>query len=112
MSRRPDYLYIEDIKERCRDILQATENLTFAEFENNYILATAVCRWFEIIGEASSQMSKESRDRNKQIPWREIIGMRNFLIHAYHNLDLMMVWDAIKNDLPVLLEEMDKFVTI
>ena len=109
MSRRPDYLYIEDIKDRCIDILNETEDLTFKDFENNYLLTTAVCRWLEIIGEASNQMSKESRDRNKQIPWRDIIGMRNILIHVYHNLDLMMVWDAVKNDIPVLLKEIENF---
>ena len=77
MSSRPDFLYVEDIKESCRQILKATQGLSFEEFEKNYILALAVCRLFESIGEASNQMSDEARTRNKHIPWRKIIGMRN-----------------------------------
>jgi uncharacterized protein with HEPN domain len=56
----------------------------------------------EIIGEAAARMGKETKDRNPQVPWAQIIAMRNRLVHLYFEIDLDQVWKAITEDLPPL----------
>jgi len=65
----------------------------------------AVLRQLEIIGEATKQISEESRRKNPHIPWRSIAGMRDKLIHAYFKVDLKEVWRTARNDLPTLKTE-------
>jgi uncharacterized protein with HEPN domain len=87
----------------------AREALTFAAEETRETLARhrpmllALVKEIEIIGEAVSRLSTEFRGQHPQIPWRDIIDMRNHLIHAYFNIDVDLVWGTIRDDLPSLL---------
>ena len=107
MPKRPDYLFFSDIRQFCHDIVGATSDLSFEEFEKNYVLTTAVCKWLENIGEAANQLSKESKSRYKEIPWRQMIGMRNILVHVYHDYDLQLVFNVCKNEIPNLLQQIE-----
>lgn len=62
----------------------------------------------EIIGEAAAKISNESREELPQIPWLNIIGMRNRLIHAYFDINLDILWKTIKEDLPPLISELQQ----
>ncbi len=70
------------------------------------MLSSAVIKKFEIIGEASARLSDEFRNTHVDIPWKEIIGMRNILIHDYFGTDLGGVWTSIKEDLPKLRDRL------
>ncbi|HLE14654.1 MAG TPA: HepT-like ribonuclease domain-containing protein [Anaerolineales bacterium] len=61
-------------------------------------------RQLEIIGEASRNLSDEFREDNPEIPWSQIIGMRNRIVHAYFNVDLEITWGIVTMDLPILKE--------
>jgi len=63
-----------------------------------------VIRQLEIIGEASRNLSDEFREDNPEIPWSQIIGMRNRIVHAYFNVDLEITWGIVTMDLPILKE--------
>ena len=63
-----------------------------------------------IIGEAANMLTKEFRDIHQEIPWRQIIDMRNVLVHGYHNTSPLFVWETYTNDLPVLLQQVDKYI--
>ena len=65
----------------------------------------AIVRCMEIIGEAANQLSPETRELMAAVPWRGIISMRNRLVHAYFDINLDIVWEGVRNDLPALLEE-------
>ena len=65
------------------------------------MLAMAVARGLEIIGEAASKLSPESRIAFPEVPWRQMISMRNILVHAYFEVDLAVVWDTVQEDLPM-----------
>ena len=88
----------------------ATEALNFVadrqkhDLASDRQLALALIKEIEIIGEAASRISAETREQNPDIPWAAIVGMRNRLIHAYAEIDLDVVWSAVEKDLPRLVD--------
>ena len=63
-----------------------------------------------IIGEAANMLTKEFRESHPEVPWRQIIDMRNVLVHGYYNTSPLFVWETYTNDLPFLKEQMIKFI--
>jgi uncharacterized protein with HEPN domain len=70
------------------------------------LLLNGVIRELEILGEAASQITAETRKYHPSLPWREMIGMRNRLIHAYFDIDHQAVWRVVKDHLPSLAAEL------
>jgi len=66
------------------------------------MLWDAIIRGFEIMGEASGRTSKESRDKYPELPWRDMVSMRNRLIHNYFDINHQIIWQTIQKELPVL----------
>jgi len=64
----------------------------------------------EIIGEAAARMGKETKERNPQIPWAQIIAMRNRLVHLYFDIDLDQVWKGLTEDLPALVTQLQEML--
>jgi uncharacterized protein with HEPN domain len=103
MSKRDNNLLLQDIFESSSKILRFTEKFSFEDFINDERTVDAVIRNFEIIGEASRNLSEEFTSRHLQISWRELISYRNLLIHEYFGVSLKIVWDIIQTDLPKLM---------
>jgi len=83
-------------------------NINEAEFYKNKEKKYAVVRALEIIGEAAKNLSKELRAKHKEIPWKEIIGMRDKLIHWYFGIKWELVWETVKNKIPELKKQLLK----
>lgn len=75
------------------------------------MLARALVNCIEIVGEAAARTSDETQLQYPQIPWRDIIGMRNRLIHGYFDIDLDRVWDTVVDDLPSLIDELEDLLS-
>lgn len=86
------------------------KNLTQAQFENTKIVQDAVIRNLEIIGEAAKQIPKSICSKYHKIDWKNIAGMRDVLIHDYLGVDLDIVWEVVKRDLPELEENLRKML--
>ena len=106
MSKRPADLFIEDIRESIARIEHYTAGLDRAGFEADQKTVDAVVRNLEIIGEAARQLPGEFAQRNPQIEWRKIAGLRNRIVHDYFGLDLQMIWQIIRSDLPALKQDL------
>lgn len=70
----------------------------------------AVIRSIEVIGEAAVNISKEFKEMHPDIPWKKIAGMRNWLIHAYFDVDYNHIWSTVQEDLPVLVPQLKKLL--
>ena len=108
MSR--DNVYLLDILQAARLAVQYLHQATLEAFLDDVRLQDSVIRRLEIVGEAARRVSEPARLTHSHLPWREMIGMRNIVIHEYDNVDLTIVWDAVKKDLPPLIEALEQIV--
>jgi uncharacterized protein with HEPN domain len=102
--------YLLDVLEAARLLQTFVAGIDWNSFENDLMRRAAVMRQLEIMGEAARRLSEETRLEIPEIPWRQIISMRNRLIHGYDDVDLVIVWETIQNDLPPLIAQLEKVV--
>ncbi len=86
------------------------EDKTRVNLEDDLMFAFALVRAIEIVGEAASRVSKEEQQNYPQIPWKNITGMRNKIIHDYFDVDYDVVWDTVRLRIPELIAELEKIV--
>lgn len=96
--------------ESAREAVSFVQNQTRESLDKNRMLALSVVRLIEIVGEAATQVTREYQSQHSEIPWAQIVGMRNRLIHAYFDIDLDRVWKIVKDDLPPLVIKLEKIV--
>jgi len=95
-------LRLNDALQSIEYIKEDTRGMTYEEFEENRIVRQAVERNLEIIGEALNKIPDEIKQKYSEIPWREIIGLRNFVIHQYFQVSHDIEWEIITDDLDFL----------
>jgi uncharacterized protein with HEPN domain len=101
MSR--DRESVLDIIEAVKKILAYTAGVTLPEFLANDEKQDAVLRRILVVGEAMKRLSSEFRQRYPEIPWRDIAGIRDIIVHDYNRVDAETIWDVVQNDLPGLM---------
>lgn len=105
---RDDRVYLRHIRDALQQITVYTGGMDYAGFLVNRMSQDAVIRQFEIIGEATKNLSDVFREHHPAIPWKDLAGFRDKLIHQYFGVDLAMVWQSVVDDVPMLLEELLK----
>jgi uncharacterized protein with HEPN domain len=101
---KSDQVYLEHILEAIVKIENFTKEISRFDFGRNVMIQDAVIRNIEIIGEATKKISKSFTQSHQEIPWSEMAGMRDKLIHDYLDVDIDVVWKTIEVDLPLLKE--------
>lgn len=102
---------VADIVESARSIGDYIAGVSREEFVENEQLQDSVIRRLLVIGEAASRLSASFRDAQPGIPWREIRGMRNRMVHVYDDIDVNLVWRTARNDVPNLLVRLAPIVS-
>ncbi|BDA70973.1 nucleotidyltransferase [Calothrix sp. PCC 7716] len=104
---------MRDNREKLHDILEAIERIDrYAvqgreAFEENELIQTWFIQHLQIIGEAARALSAEIREQNPEVPWSQMIGMRNVLTHNYFEIDLDVVWLVVERELPKLKPQIE-----
>jgi len=93
--------------EHSRESIQLVSGRTRQDLDTNRVLSLALVRLLEIIGEPAAGVSADARARRPGIPWSEIVGLRNRLIHGYDSVDFGVIWSIIERDLPAQVRELE-----
>ena len=110
MTRHDDAARLRHMLDRSRKAVQLAQGKSRADLDADELFGLAMTRLLEVIGEAASRVGPATRDRHSGIPWLSIAGMRNRLIHGYDQVDFSILWDAVQNDLPPLIAELEKIL--
>jgi uncharacterized protein with HEPN domain len=106
--KRDDCIRLEHMLEAARQASSVASERVREDLDRDRFLVLGLMKCLEIIGEAASKLNPETRDRHPEIPWPQIIGMRNRLIHAYFDINLDRMWDTLKEDLPDLIRTLEQ----
>ncbi len=108
MPRPDDPTHVRHMLEAGRKVQAFTAGRGREDLEEDELLALALVRLLEIIGEAATRITEETRKANAAVPWAQVIGMRNRLIHGYDVIDLDILWRTITADIPELVLALEK----
>ena len=104
---RRDKHYLADITEAIGRIISYTKDLTYEEFVNRTMVQDAVLRNLQVIGEATEKVSPSLCNANSDIPWREMAGTRDKIVHEYFGINYRIVWEVAHRDLPQILPQLE-----
>lgn len=105
-----DEALLRDMLAHARLAVAAIADKERGALDSDFILAAALERFIEVIGEAASKVSTATRATAPQVPWRQIVGMRNRLIHGYASVDHDIVWDVVSGDLVGVIEALEELL--
>ena len=108
--QKDDLIRLRHMLEAAREVVSFSQNETRDSLDIKRMLTLSIVKDLEIIGEAASKVTKKCREETPQIPWQNIVSMRNRLIHAYFDINLDIVWTTVIEDLPPLIAELEKIV--
>lgn len=97
-----DFDYLDHIANRIGRIERATSGIDLAGFLGNEDLQAAIERYIEVIGEAAAKLTQHTRDLAPNVPWSQVIGARNVIVHGYAEIEPDRIWDIVKNHIPAL----------
>jgi len=109
--RRDDSIRFRHMLDAAKEVMSFATNKTRRALDNDRMLTLSLVKSIEIIGEAASKVTDETKKRFPEIPWTNMIAMRNRLIHAYFDIDLDVLWGTIVDDLPPFIEDLEKIIS-
>jgi len=110
--KKDNLVYLKQISEFIVNIEEYAEDLNYNDFEVDYKTQDAIIRKLELIGEAANRLSYEFIDLHPSFPVKQAIAIRNKLIHEYEEVDIKIIWDTIKNDLPIVKSSIENILEI
>ena len=110
MTDHDDKVRLRHMLDHAQEAISVVKVRQRQDLENDRMLELALVRLIEIIGEAATRVSPEGQRKYPSIPWPEIVGMRNRLIHGYDEVDLNILWDTLEFDLPPLVATLQQIL--
>jgi uncharacterized protein with HEPN domain len=110
MTRHDDRNRLRHMLDHAREAIAITEDRSRADLDRDRLLELGLVRLIEIIGEAAAKVAADFQAGHSQIPWPQVVAMRNRLVHGYDEVDLDVLWDTVKDDLPPLVIELEKLL--
>lgn len=110
MPQRDDTIVLRHMLDHAREAVALVHNMTAVELHANRVRSLALVRLLEIVGEAATRVSEDLRAQHPQIAWRQIISLRNRLIHGYDAVDLDILWQILHEDVPSLITHLARLI--
>ncbi len=111
MSKNRDPESIIDIYQAAKRISDFSQGINRDDLETDEMRLSAILYQIAVMGEATKRLSSEFRQQHSSIPWKEMAGIRDKLIHKYDNVKLDVVWNVIKKEIPVLQEQLEPLLS-
>jgi uncharacterized protein with HEPN domain len=108
--RKDDDIRLLHMLDAAREAVAFARGRTRGDLDNDRQLVLALVKDVEIVGEAATQVTQPTRQHLPKIPWEQIVGMRNRLVHAYFDINLDIVWETVRGDLPELISLLEAVV--
>ena len=110
MKKRDYSDYLQDIIDSCSDVQEFIKGMSYSDFIGDKKTKSATIRAIEVIGEAVKNIPTAFRVKHPNIPWKQIAGMRDKLIHEYFGVDAKVLWKTATEDVPMIRVEFKKIV--
>ena len=110
MTQHDDTLRLRHMLEHAQEAVRLADGRGRGDLDADRLLELGLTRLLEIIGEAANLVSEETHEQYPHLPWRQMIGLRNRLIHGYAEVDLDILWDIVQLDLPPLIAALERIV--
>lgn len=111
MTRHDDATCLRHMLDHSREAVEMAAGRQRLDLNRDRMLELALVRLVEVVGEAATRVSLEGLRRYTAIPWAEVRGLRNRLVHGYDIVDLNILWDIVHDDLPPLIAELERILT-
>ena len=102
---------LEHIKAAIDRIIRYTSGKSYEDLVSDDMMYYAVVKNIEIIGEAANMLTQEFQQLHQETPWKMVKGMRNYIVHEYFQVDDIVVWDVVKNNIPELREQVTRYLS-
>jgi len=110
MSKHDSGIALKQILAHSQEAIQIARGKTRSDLDSDRLLELALTRLVEIIGEAANRVPGEIQTLYPELPWLQMVGARNRLIHGYDSVDLDVLWAIVQKDLPVLIRQLEKIL--
>lgn len=107
-----DHIRLQHMLEAARKAIGLGAGRARKDLDSDEQLSLALQRLIEILGEAANKVTDETRSQTPDIPWHQIRGMRNRLIHAYFDVNLEILWNTVAEDLPPLVASLESLLRV
>jgi len=107
---KSDRTRLRHMLDAATEAMKSASGRTRGDLDADLVWALGLVKCVEIIGEAAARIGKETKERNPQVPWAQIVAMRNRLVHLYFDIDLEQVWNAVTEDLPPLVIQLQEML--
>jgi len=108
--KRQTAVYLRHIRDAIVWIGKYTKGMDLEGFRENHLVQDAVLKQIEVIGEAAKHLPPEFTDLHPDIPWKDIVGMRDLVVHNYFGVDIVATWKTVSTDIPNLREAINKIL--
>jgi uncharacterized protein with HEPN domain len=105
---KDDLVRLRHMLDSAQEAVELTQSKSRADLDNDRVLSLALVRLLEIVGEAANRVTTAIRQQNADIPWSQIVSLRNRLIHGYDSINLDILWKILTDDLPQLIAQLEK----
>jgi uncharacterized protein with HEPN domain len=110
MSRRDPEIPLRHMLDYAQKAIDISQGKSQKDLDENLTFNLALTHLVEIIGEAANRVPEDFQENHPEIPWAQIIGMRNRLIHGYDEVDLDFLWSVVQDDVPELIVQLEKLL--